>query len=63
MTQTQQQLQTDDTALKAKHAAMWAMGDYPAVVPEHETPEEHPLRVVTAGGEAPPAAETEAAGA
>jgi len=33
MTQTQQQLQTDST-LKAKHAAMWAMGDYPAVATE-----------------------------
>ena len=33
MTQTQQQLQTDAT-LKAKHAAMWAMGDYPAVATE-----------------------------
>lgn len=31
MTQTQEQLQTADAALKAKHAAMWAMGDYPAV--------------------------------
>jgi SAM-dependent methyltransferase len=30
MTQTQQ-VQSDDAALKAKHAAMWAMGDYPAV--------------------------------
>jgi SAM-dependent methyltransferase len=30
MTQTQ----IDDTALKAKHAAMWAMGDYPAVATE-----------------------------
>jgi SAM-dependent methyltransferase len=30
-TQTQQQLHSDDAALKAKHAAMWAMGDYPAV--------------------------------
>src|SRR6188472_3783017 len=34
MTQTQQQLQSDDAALKAKHAAMWAMGDYPAVATE-----------------------------
>jgi SAM-dependent methyltransferase len=33
MTQTQQN-QTDDAALKAKHAAMWAMGDYPAVATE-----------------------------
>jgi SAM-dependent methyltransferase len=33
MTQTQQQ-QSDDAALKAKHAAMWAMGDYPAVATE-----------------------------
>ena len=33
-TQTQTQLQTDDAALKAKHAAMWAMGDYPAVATE-----------------------------
>ncbi len=34
-TQTQQtQQQTDDAALKAKHAAMWAMGDYPAVATE-----------------------------
>ena len=32
MTQTQQQ--SDDAALKAKHAAMWAMGDYPAVATE-----------------------------
>jgi len=31
MTQTQQNPQTDDAALKARHAAMWAMGDYPAV--------------------------------
>ena len=30
MTQTQ----IDDTALKAKHRAMWAMGDYPAVATE-----------------------------
>ncbi len=28
------QTQTDDAALKAKHAAMWAMGDYPAVATE-----------------------------
>ena len=34
MTQTQNQLQSDDAALKAKHAAMWAMGDYPAVATE-----------------------------
>ena len=35
MTQTQQpRLQSDDAALKAKHAAMWAMGDYPAVATE-----------------------------
>ena len=34
MTQTQSPVQSDDTALKAKHAAMWAMGDYPAVVTE-----------------------------
>ena len=34
MTQTQQQFQSDDAALKAKHAAMWAMGDYPAVATE-----------------------------
>ena len=37
MTQTQAQTQTgqtDDAALKAKHAAMWAMGDYPAVATE-----------------------------
>ena len=35
MTQTQtQQLKSDDAALKAKHAAMWAMGDYPAVATE-----------------------------
>src|SRR3954466_3707266 len=41
MTQTQQnQSQSattadpDDVALKAKHAAMWAMGDYPAVATE-----------------------------
>jgi len=33
MTQTQQ-LQSDDAALKARHAAMWAMGDYPAVATE-----------------------------
>ena len=37
MTQTEQ-LQADDQALdqalKAKHAAMWAMGDYPAVATE-----------------------------
>ena len=33
MTQTQQ-TQSDDAALKAKHAAMWAMGDYPAVAAE-----------------------------
>ena len=26
--------QSDDAALKAKHAAMWAMGDYPAVATE-----------------------------
>ncbi len=35
MTQTQHTQTTstpDDAALKAKHAAMWAMGDYPAVV-------------------------------
>src|SRR3954454_7942915 len=34
--QTPGQRQTDsgDTALKAKHAAMWAMGDYPAVATE-----------------------------
>ena len=31
MTQTQPNTQTDDRALKAKHAAMWAMGDYPTV--------------------------------
>ena len=30
MTQTQ----TDDTALKSKHRAMWSMGDYPAVATE-----------------------------
>jgi SAM-dependent methyltransferase len=38
MTQTQQLQTTDeraaDAALKAKHAAMWAMGDYPAVATE-----------------------------
>jgi SAM-dependent methyltransferase len=39
MTQTQQDTQqqpqqADDAALKAKHAAMWAMGDYPAVATE-----------------------------
>ncbi len=35
MTQTQtQQFKSDDAALKAKHAAMWAMGDYPAVATE-----------------------------
>jgi SAM-dependent methyltransferase len=34
MTQTQHTSQTDDAALKAKHAAMWAMGDYPAVATE-----------------------------
>jgi SAM-dependent methyltransferase len=34
MTQTQQQLKSDDAALKAKHAAMWAMGDYPVVATE-----------------------------
>jgi SAM-dependent methyltransferase len=34
MTQTQAQTQTEDSALKAKHAAMWAMGDYPAVATE-----------------------------
>jgi SAM-dependent methyltransferase len=33
MTQTQDPIQTD-AALKAKHAAMWAMGDYPAVATE-----------------------------
>ena len=33
-TQTADQLQSDDAALKAKHAAMWAMGDYPAVATE-----------------------------
>ena len=31
---TDTQTQTDDAALKAKHAAMWAMGDYPAVATE-----------------------------
>jgi SAM-dependent methyltransferase len=31
---TQTQTQTDDQALKAKHRAMWAMGDYPAVATE-----------------------------
>ena len=34
MTQTQQSPQTDDASLKARHAAMWAMGDYPAVATE-----------------------------
>lgn len=35
MTQTQSnQTKTADAALKAKHAAMWAMGDYPAVASE-----------------------------
>ena len=37
MTQTQHTQTTsspDDAALKAKHAAMWAMGDYPAVATE-----------------------------
>jgi SAM-dependent methyltransferase len=39
MTQTQphshtQSQSSDDAALKAKHAAMWAMGDYPAVATE-----------------------------
>ncbi len=36
MTQTQQTPTptSDDAALKAKHAAMWAMGDYPAVATE-----------------------------
>ncbi|MDT7797703.1 MAG: hypothetical protein QOI78_1136 [Actinomycetota bacterium] len=34
MTLTEIQAQSDDTALKAKHAAMWAMGDYPAVATE-----------------------------
>ncbi|MDX6372553.1 MAG: hypothetical protein QOD98_1541 [Nocardioidaceae bacterium] len=34
MTQTQTQTQIDDTALKAKHRAMWSMGDYPAVATE-----------------------------
>jgi SAM-dependent methyltransferase len=33
-TQLQKQSQSDDAALKAKHAAMWAMGDYPAVATE-----------------------------
>jgi SAM-dependent methyltransferase len=33
MTQTQES-QAADAALKAKHAAMWAMGDYPAVATE-----------------------------
>lgn len=32
--ETQTQAQADDAALKAKHAAMWAMGDYPAVATE-----------------------------
>jgi SAM-dependent methyltransferase len=31
---TQTQTQTEDTALKAKHRAMWSMGDYPAVATE-----------------------------
>jgi SAM-dependent methyltransferase len=31
MTLTEIQARSDDAALKAKHAAMWAMGDYPAV--------------------------------
>lgn len=34
MTQTQHQTDAADTALKARHAAMWAMGDYPAVATE-----------------------------
>jgi SAM-dependent methyltransferase len=35
MTQTQDpQTTPDDAALKARHAAMWAMGDYPAVATE-----------------------------
>ncbi len=33
-TQAQSQAQSDDAALKAKHAAMWAMGNYPAVATE-----------------------------
>jgi SAM-dependent methyltransferase len=32
--QDQRPAQSDDAALKAKHAAMWAMGDYPAVATE-----------------------------
>ncbi|MEO5876749.1 MAG: SAM-dependent methyltransferase, partial [Streptosporangiaceae bacterium] len=27
-------METTDAALKAKHAAMWALGDYPAVAAE-----------------------------
>src|SRR4051812_19784728 len=34
MTQTQDNPETDDAALKRRHAAMWAMGDYPAVATE-----------------------------
>jgi SAM-dependent methyltransferase len=34
MTQTQPSTDIDDAALKAKHRAMWAMGDYPAVATE-----------------------------
>ncbi|MBJ7359390.1 methyltransferase domain-containing protein, partial [Nocardioides sp.] len=34
MTRTPSLQDVDDTALKAKHRAMWAMGDYPAVATE-----------------------------
>jgi SAM-dependent methyltransferase len=48
MTQTQPLTGIDDTALKAKHRAMWAMGDYPAVATEVIAPL-GPLLVGAAG--------------
>ena len=38
----------DDTALKAKHRAMWALGDYPAVATE-SSPDLGPVLVEAAG--------------
>jgi SAM-dependent methyltransferase len=48
MTQTETETQAADAALKAKHAAMWAMGDYPAVATDVIAPL-GPILVAAAG--------------
>ncbi len=65
MTQTPPAQTADDVALKAKHAAMWAMGDYPAVAteviaalgpswspPPASAPGEHVLDIAAGSGNA-----------